>query len=532
MNATELLERLHRVDREYRHLEKALAALQWDQETCLPPKGVEERAEQLALLQGIAHGRLVSPDTGRCLAELGSTPENPRGDEGLPPLERDFLRVMHRAYDRAVKLPTEFVSAAARAEGLSQAAWAQARRNNDFPSFLPHLRAMIDVARKKARYWGYSDTAPGRESPGPDASFPPGGNGGKSGKGGLYDGLLDIYEPDLPAAEISALFSPLGERLGTLLKKLPPPPAYPFLEREYDIDAQARFNHQLMDYLGFDRDRGRLDTSAHPFTTSLGADDVRITTRYFPRNPLSSIFSVIHESGHAFYELGFPPELRGSCLADGASMALHESQSRFWENIIGRSRPFWEGLFPLLRRHFPAQLDSVDTGAFYRAVNQVRPSLIRVDADEVSYALHIILRFELEKQLIAGELPPEELPERWRDYSRRYFNLESETDSDGVLQDVHWSMGAFGYFPSYALGNLYSLQIWGQLRQDLPDLEESLAAGRFTPVHEWLADRVFRWGCRLTPTELLFKITGEKLSAGPFLNYIEGKYTELYAQGT
>jgi carboxypeptidase Taq len=528
---------LHRIDREYRHLEKVLAALQWDQETCLPPKGVEERAEQLALIQGIAHGRLVSPETGRCLAALGSTAETPRGDEGLPALERDFLRVMYRAYDRAAKLPAEFVSAAARAEGLSQAAWARARRADDFSAFLPHLRTMIDFARQKARYWGYSDTpsggtprgggavpAEGAAEPGDSPAAP----GNRAGKGSLYDGLLDIYEPGLSAEDIGALFKPLGERLSALLKELSSPPAYPFLEQEYDVDAQARFNRQLMGYLGFDRDRGRLDISAHPFTTSLGADDVRITTRYFPRNPLSSIFSVIHESGHAFYEMGFPPELRFSCLADGASMAIHESQSRLWENVIGRSRPFWEGLFPLLRRHFPGQLGSADPGLFYRAVNQVRPSLIRVDADEVSYALHIILRFRLEQELIAGELPPEDLPGRWRDYSRRYFNLESETDSDGVLQDVHWSMGAFGYFPSYALGNLYGLQIWGQLRRDLPDIEEALAAGRFAPVHEWLADRVFRWGCRLTPTELLLNITGEKLSAAPFLDYIETKYRELY----
>jgi carboxypeptidase Taq len=504
MKTGELLEKLHGVDREYHHLGKTLALLQWDEETCLPPKGVEERAEQLALLQGIAHERLVAPVVGRSLAELGSTAENPRGDEGLPALERDFLRVMRRAYDREVKLPVDFVSAAARAEGLSQAAWTRARRNNDFAAFLPHLRTMIDIARQKARYWGY-----------PEAR--------------LYDGLLDLYEPGLSSGEVNALFVPLGERLSALLKKLPAPPACPFLEQEYDTGLQERFNRELMDYLGFDSGRGRLDVSAHPFTTSLGADDVRITTRYFPRNLLSSIFSVIHESGHAFYEMGFPPELRFSCLADGASMAVHESQSRFWENVIGRGRPFWEGLFPRLSRCFPEQLGRLDAAAFYRGVNQVRPSLIRVDADEVSYSLHIILRFELEKQLIAGELQPEELPGRWREYSRRYFNLESETDSDGVLQDVHWSMGAFGYFPSYALGNLYGLQFWTRMQQEIPDLEPALAGGNFKPVHEWLADRIYRWGCRLEPSELLLKVTGERLSTGPFLDYVEAKYTGLYA---
>jgi carboxypeptidase Taq len=506
MKTTESLEKLRRIDREYRCLEKALAVLQWDEETCLPPGGVEERAEQLALLQGLAHQRLVSPETGRLLDELGSTTENPRGDPALPPLEGDFLRVLRRSYDREAKLPEDFVREAARAEGLSQAAWARARRADDFAAFLPHLSVMIDNARKRARYWGYSDTG--------------------AGKGSLYDGLLDIYEPGLGAAGISGIFDPLRERLISILKDLPSRD-YPFLDQEYDIETQTRFNHRLMDYLGFDRNRGRLDTSAHPFTTSLGSDDVRITTRYFPKNLLSSIFSVIHESGHAFYELGFPPELRFSCLADGASMAVHESQSRLWENVIGRSRPFWEGLFPVLQSHFPRQLGPVDAGTFYRAVNQCRPTLIRVDSDEISYALHIILRFELEKQLIAGELPPEELPRRWREYSRLYLGRESDTDADGVLQDVHWSMGAFGYFPSYALGNLYGLHFWAQMKKDLPDLESSLAAGRFQPVLSWLSERIYCWGCRLDPPELLQKVTGEKLSPVPFLDYIETKYGEL-----
>jgi carboxypeptidase Taq len=400
-----------------------------------------------------------------------------------------------------VRLPADFVSAAARAEGLSQAAWAQARKNNDFAAFLPHLSAMIDIARKKSQYWGYSGSS-------------------------LYDGLLDIYEPGLPAHEIEALFTPLRERLVALLQKIKArsQPDHSFLDQDYDLAAQTQFNHQLMDYLGFDTNRGRLDTSAHPFTTSLGASDVRITTRYFPRNILSSIFSVIHESGHAFYEMGFPAELRGTCLADGASMALHESQSRFWENVVGRSRPFWDGLYPLLQKHFPSQLGAVPVDTFYRAVNQVSPSLIRVDADEVSYALHIILRFELEKQLFSGELAPADLPSRWREYSRRYLGQESETDANGVLQDIHWSMGSFGYFPSYALGNLYGLQLWGRMQKDLPGLETDVASGRFAPIHAWLAENIYHWGCRLTPSELLLKVTGEKLSPAPFLDYLEAKY--------
>jgi carboxypeptidase Taq len=310
------------------------------------------------------------------------------------------------------------------------------------------------------------------------------------------------------------------------------PPEVSFLKQSFPAEIQAAFNQKVMDYLGFDRQRGRLDTSAHPFTTTLGSDDIRITTRYFPDNPLSGLFSVIHETGHALYEMGFPAELRGSSLADGASMALHESQSRFWENVIGRSRPFWEGLFPIMRDFFPGQLAGVTAEAMYRAVNEVKPSLIRVDADEVSYSLHIILRFELEKRLISGELAPEQLPAVWRDYTREYLGLESAADSDGVLQDIHWSMGSFGYFPSYALGNLYGLQFTEKLKSDIPELDGLAAAGQFQRLHTWLKDTIYCWGCRLEPPELLRKITGAKLRVEPFLNYIEGKYTELYDLGT
>jgi carboxypeptidase Taq len=503
------LERLHALDREYRHLGHAAGVLQWDQETMLPLRGVEDRAEQLALLEGIAHGKLAAPETGRLLESLGSVSACPRGDEKLPPAERDFLRVMRRNYDREVKLPPDFVSAAARAGGLSQAAWVQARKADNFALFLPHLEKMLDLARQKARFWGYGDSV---------------------SQSSVYDGLLDIYEPDMGAGAIGALFVPLRERLSSLLKKIKrcPGPDASFLDREFDTGAQNLFCRRLMDYLGFDRDRGRLDVSAHPFTATLGSSDIRITTRYDSKNILSGIFSVIHESGHAFYEMGFPPGLRGSCLADGASMAVHESQSRFWENVIGRGRPFWTGLFPVLRSFFPSALGGVEFPAFFRAVNRVKPSLIRVDADEVSYALHIILRFELERGLFSGEIAAGDLPRHWREKTRDLLGLESETDAEGVLQDIHWSQGSFGYFPSYALGNLYALQFFDKLRGDLPDFDEAIERGCFTGIKSWLTENIYRWGCRLEPAELLKKVSGESLSPEPFLKYIETKYTGLY----
>ena len=498
------LERLHVIDRESRHLEKAVAVLRWDQETYLPEKAVEERAEQLALLEGITHERLTAPETGRLLSELGSTRENPAGDEKLPALERDFLKVLRRNYDRAVMLPVDFVSDSARAEGLSQSAWINARRDNDFSVFLPHLVKMLNFARQKAVYWGWQNKP--------------------------YDGLLDIYEPGMDADAIANVFTPLGQRLSALLKKIAsrPRPDNTFLAQDYNLDSQAAFSRELLKRLGFDTLRGRLDISAHPFTTILGSNDVRITARYLPRYVQAGIFAAIHEAGHAFYEMDLPKETRATCLADGASMGIHESQSRLWENVIGRGRPFWEGMFPVLRPYFPSALLNVPSEDFYRAINLVEPSLIRVEADEVSYSLHIILRFELEQELLSGSLDPAKLPAVWRQKMKELIGVEPETDSLGVLQDVHWSMGAFGYFPSYALGNLYGLEFWQKLISDIPGVNDQIAQGNFTPIRTWLRDTIYVWGRRLEPPALLKTVTGKSLSSEPFLSYIESKYAEIY----
>ena len=500
----ETLERLHGIDRETYHLEKALAVLRWDQETYLPEKGVEGRSEQLALLEGIAHERLTSPETGRLLLELGSTRENPGGDEKLPALERDFVKTLRRNYDRAILLPRDFVSDSARAEGLSQAAWINARRDNDFSLFLPHLVKMIGIARQRAVYWGWHDNP--------------------------YDGLLDIYEPGMGTDAIAAVFTPLGQRLSALLKKIAsrPKPDNSFLVQDFNVENQAGFSRDLLGRLGFDAQRGRMDISAHPFTTILGSDDIRITTRYVPRHAPSGIFATIHEAGHAFYEMDFPQEIRGTCLADGASMGIHESQSRLWENVIGRSRPFWEGMLPVLSSYFPSALYSVEPDVFYRAINLVEPSLIRVEADEVSYSLHVILRFELERELFSGTLDPAELPAVWRKKMKELIGVEPETDSQGVLQDVHWSMGAFGYFPSYALGNLYGLEFWEKLKTDIPGTDGLIAGGNFAPIRTWLRDTIYVWGRRLEPPVLLKTVTGKSLSSEPFLAYIESKYADVY----
>ena len=505
MNKNTLLEKLHAIDKECRLLERTASLLHWDLETYLPSLGVEERSEQLALLESLYHERFTSDETGRLLEELGSVTDNPSGDEKLPDLERDFLNVMRKDYDRKKKLPLDFVAAEAKAQGLSQAAWTQARAENNFAAFLPHLEAMIDFNRKRSVYWGY--------------------------EGRVYDGLLDIYEPNMGVSEIASVFTPLRERLSALLKKIaskPEPDCSFLLKEEFDKEAQANFSNELMKYLGFNSQRSRLDVSAHPFTTTLGSHDVRITTRYLQDNFLSSIFSTIHECGHAFYELNIPQELRLSCLADGASMGIHESQSRFWENVIGRSLPFWEGLMPVLKKSIPKRFDNVKADDFYKAVNLAKPSLIRVEADEVSYSLHVILRFELEQGLFSGTINASDLPRLWREKMKEYLGVVPQTDAEGVLQDVHWSHGSFGYFPSYALGNLYGLQFFKKLKTDIPGFNSLIANGDFSPIHEWLSNNIHKWGKRLAPCDLLKKVTGEKLSVEPFLSYIEQKYSGIY----
>ncbi|MDR2661998.1 MAG: carboxypeptidase M32 [Treponema sp.] len=531
------LARLHALDTERMHLSRAAAALQWDQETCLPPLGVEDRAEQLAVVEGLAHEKLINPEIGELLDRLGFEPDaavntgaaaNAAGSgpdaavntdaavtgaaaADLPALERDFVRVLGRDYRRAVRLPPAFVRECARTEGLAQAAWVDARKNSDFAAFAPHLERLIALARQKAGYWGWGAASAG-------------------GRNSAYDGLLDFHEPGLGAAELAAVFGPLRERLSALLAKIAaaPPPEDAFLHRRYDVPQQDAFCRELLAGLGFDSRRTRLDRSAHPFTTTLGFNDVRITTRYGETDPLSGLFSVIHEGGHAFYELSLDPALRSSCLAEGVSMGIHESQSRLWENVIGRSRAFWRGWFPRFKACFASPLEGVDGEQFYRALNRVSPSLIRVEADEVSYSLHVILRFELERRLFDGTLPVRELPAAWNAAMKEYLGLEPKDDAEGVLQDVHWSMGAFGYFPSYVLGNLYGLQFWEKLREAVPDTEAALEKRDYGAIHTWLREKIHAFGRRLSPGELLLQVTGKELSADPFVRYLEEKYTDLY----
>ena len=500
------IERLVEIDREQVLVAHIGATMAWDQETYMPPKAVEERAEQLALLEGLAHDKLADPEIGDLLVALGSTTANPKGRSDLSPEERAYLRALRRAYDQATKLPTELVTELARTVSLGQSAWVDARSKNDFALFAPHLEKIIALQRRKAACLDPAKPA--------------------------YDVLLDLYEPGSTEAGIAAVFRALRADLAALLGKIRSRPQVDdsFLSRSCGTDRQADISQWLMDALSFDKERGRLDTTAHPFTTTLGTDDIRITTRYSEDNLVSSMFSTIHETGHALYELGIDPSpaFRRTKLSDAASMAIHESQSRLWENVVGRSEAFWATRYAKLQELAGPTLAGVTLESFIRAINKVEPSLIRTEADEVTYGLHIILRFELESDLLSGRLAVRDLPAAWNAKMKELIGVEPPDDARGCLQDVHWSAGLFGYFPSYSLGNLYAAQLWDRMRETLPDVEGSVRRGDLGPVREWLHEKIHRPGTTWLPGELIERATGSALDAGHFVAYLNAKYSRIY----
>jgi carboxypeptidase Taq len=498
------IQELKKIDADVHVLSGVDALLGWDQETYMPPEGLETRGEQLAMIEGLAHDRLTDPAVPGLLAELGSTDSNPMGDASLSEEHRRYLRCFRRAWARAAKLPGDFVRERARAVSASQAAWIEARATDDFPAFEPHLAKMVDFAKREAACL--------------DPAAKP------------YDVLLDQYEPGIDQAKLAELFSELKAGLSALLDKIRSRPQVDdsALKRPCPPGKQETFSRRAMALLSFDSGSGRLDLSAHPFTTTIGHGDVRITTRYHERNFASSIMSTVHETGHALYELGLPERWKRSCLGDAVSMAVHESQSRFWENLVGRGLPFWKGQFGALKADIAPVIDDLGLTDFYRALNKVEPSLIRVDADEVTYSLHVILRFELEAALVSGSLSTRDVPGAWNEAMRSLLGVVPPDNASGCLQDIHWSMGSLGYFPSYALGNLYSAQFAQAMRKELGDIDGDFARGEFGRALGWLRLNLHDRGSSLTPTELVLDLTGASLSVRPFLSYLEGKYAGIY----
>jgi carboxypeptidase Taq len=498
------IERLRELDREIQLLRHSAALLNWDQETKMPKGGIVERSEQLALLEGLSHERLASVELGDLLDAAGSTEDRPAGAEDLPPRHADFLRVLRREYERATKIPTRLVREMASAVSTAQAVWVDARGSDDFPSFAPHLEKLLKLNVEKAEAIGYEKQ--------------------------IYDALLDEYEPSMTTERVGAVFDELKKALVPFVQELVDRGEVEdsFLHQTFPQAGQEAFCRRVLSDIGYDFSRGRLDVSAHPFTISVGGDDIRITTHYRENKLTSALFGSIHEGGHALYEMGIAEEHHGSLLGKGTSLGIHESQSRTWENMIGRSISFWHRYFPVLKEYFPGLLDEVGLGAWIRAVNRVQPSLIRIEADELTYSLHVILRFELELALVNGEIPVSDLPGRWNEAMQRLLGVQPKNDTEGVLQDIHWAMGAIGYFPTYALGNLYGAQFYRKMEKDLGDVDPRILNGDFESLRKWMEENIHRHGSSRLPAELLEELTGEVLHAEPYISYLREKYGKIY----
>jgi len=495
---TELLRRV----REGALLESCAGVLGWDERTYMPHQGSAHRAEQMGLLARLTHELLTAPILGDLLATVEASPlvRDANGDAAAN------IREIRRHYDRAVKLPKELVEELARVTTRAQQVWQEARQANDFAAFQPSLEKVVTLLRQKAQAIGYK-TVP-------------------------YDALLDEYEPGATTGEITTLFAALRADLVPLVSAIAASGRRPprnLLERDYPIEQQKQFGQAAAAAIGFDFDAGRLDVTTHPFCSGIGPGDCRITTRYNPRHFNESFFGILHEAGHGIYEQGLPAEHYGTPLGTFASLGIHESQSRLWENQVGRSRLFWEYFYPLTQQKFPAALGEVALDDFLFAINDVQPSFIRVEADEATYNMHIILRFELEQALVSGDLKPADVPGAWNEKFTQFFGLTPPTHAQGCLQDIHWRMGGIGYFPTYTLGNLYAAQFMEQARHDLPALDDDFRAGRFGGLKSWLNDKIHRAGQRYRAGELCQRVTGRPLSHQPLMTYLRGKYGPLYA---
>ncbi len=481
MSTLDAYSELARRSRERSVLSSCAALLGWDEQTYMPRGGAEHRANQQALLAGLVHERAVDPRIGDLLTAVEASDSNTAEDS----LESANVREWRRAFDRATKLPRALVEELARATSLGQQVWVEAKGARDFSRFQPALESIIELKRQEAASLGA----------GPDD----------------YDALLDDYEPGAQASELGALFDGLRESLVPLIDRIlgrPRRVTADALRGDYPIERQTVFCEAMAAALGFDFERGRLDVTAHPFCTEIGCGDVRITTRYDHHDFTDAFFSVLHETGHALYEQGLLPEHHGTPMGESVSLGVHESQSRLWENAVGRSLEFWQHAYPLARRVFHAGLPDLALPEFHAAVNRVEPSLIRVQADETTYNLHIIIRFELERALLSGDLPCADLPAAWSEQYRRNLGVEPAHDGEGCLQDVHWSAGLFGYFPTYTLGNIYGAQLFARAGEELADLPSQIARGEFRPLLDWLRTNVHVHGKRYAPRVLIERATG------------------------
>jgi len=493
-NLSELKARL----REIEDLAGAGAILGWDQATYMPKGGAGGRARQLAIVSRLAHEKSVDGNIGRLLdaVEPHATSLDHDSDEA------SLIRVARRNFERSSKVPADYVARAAAFGAQSYEAWKRARPANDFSTMLPHLERSIDLGREYAEFFApYQHVA---------------------------DPLIDEVDEGLTAAAVSQLFAALRTDLVPIVDACANESGDDScLRGHFEQGAQLAFGISVVKRIGYDFERGRIDETAHPFCTRLSAGDVRITTRVFENDLTQALFSSLHEAGHAIYEQGIDPALDGTPLGRGASVGVHESQSRLWENIVGRSRDFWMYFYPLLQSAFPDQFGRVPLETFYRAINKVERSLIRTKADEVTYNLHIMLRFELELQMLEGTVPAKDLPEAWREAMRSYVGIVPSDDRDGCLQDVHWFSGVMGgAFQSYTIGNVLSAQFYAAAMRAHPGIAREIAAGEFTTLHDWLRENVYRHGRKLKPNELVIRATGDEMTTSAYVDYLRTKYAE------
>lgn len=494
---TELLEH----NRKTSLLGSCAAVLSWDEQVNLPPGGAEQRANQLALLAGMQHEHATAARVGELLTELEATD---LGDDDSD--RRVNVREIRRSYDRATKLPQRLVEEMSRTETLAQQAWVQARKQSDFAEFEPWLDKVLGLKREEAEAIGYGDGQP-------------------------YDALLEAYEPGATAAEIDAAFTPLRDELVPLVAAIRESGREPdgsIITRSYPQEAQRQFGIQAATAIGFRFDEGRLDIAAHPFCSGFGPGDCRLTTRYDEHHFPGAFFGTLHEAGHGMYEQGLNREAYGTPLGETISLGIHESQSRMWENFVGRSRAFWDHMFPQAQAAFPETLGDISVDQFHWAVNDVRSSYIRVEADEVTYNLHIMLRFELEQAMLSGDLKPADVPAVWNETFTRYFGITPDNDANGCLQDIHWSAGLLGYFPTYALGNMYAAQFFETADRELGGLHDQFARGEFAPLLGWLNEKIHQPGQRYRAQELVQRVTGEPLSHAPLMRHLHARFDALY----
>ena len=496
----ESLDFIYKEQKELSHFGGIGALLGWDQMTYMPAKGNEERAEQLSLISRLSHEKAISDEFYTHINKLNDASSQ------LSEKDRLVVTKLKDDIEKARKVPPEFVEKFSRVTTLAYTAWEEAREKNKYTLFAPHLENIIELEKQYCDYV---------RLPGP-----------------LYNSLLDDYEEGMTVDTLKREFNVLRPQLVEILKKITESTVYKkqqSLKMNLEVEQQKELCTIFLNHLNFPFDRARLDISTHPFTTTMADDDVRITTNYEREGLLSSFFSTIHEAGHALYELGMPKgEYKDTIISDAPSLGIHESQSRFWENMIARSKPFWTFFAPVFKQTAPNQCKGIDTETWYKVVNQVRPSFIRVEADELTYCLHVILRFELELDLIDGKITVKELPGCWNQKMTDLLGITPKTDSEGVLQDMHWSGGSFGYFPTYAIGTIYSSQLFKQFLEEHATMREEISQGNYTAIINWLHEHVHQYGRLMTADELIKKTCGEGLNSKVFVTYLKEKYYPLY----